>query len=140
MSNQQDSNEPGGDLAERVAEEAKHLKAEAEAVEAEAEKLEAKAEKLEEGAEKLEEEAEELEAKRSIEVVVNDKYTVTLKGKNQTGLGIKQAAIAQHVPIQLDFVLSLELGGGKTEIIGNEQHINVKKGDRFLAIPDDDNS
>ena len=73
-------------------------------------------------------------------MIVNDKYTVKLEGKDQTGLSIKQAAIDQKVPIKLDFVLSLELGGGKTEIIGDDQHIKVKKGDRFLAWADDDNS
>jgi predicted nuclease with TOPRIM domain len=125
---------------EPLEKEAKELKSEAEKLEHKAEKLEDEAEKLEDRAERLEEEAEELEAKRPIEVVVNDKYKVSLIGKKQTGLSIKQAAIEQHVPIQLDFVLSIELGGGKTEIIGNDQPIKVKKGDRFLAIPDDDNS
>jgi predicted nuclease with TOPRIM domain len=128
------------DPVERLEEQAKELKTEAEKLENEAEKLEERAETLEDKAERLEEEAEELEEKRPIEVVVNDKYKVTLLGRNQTGLSIKQAAIAQHVPIQLDFVLSIELGGGKTDIIGNDQPIKVKKGDRFLAIPDDDNS
>src|SRR5205085_2467787 len=95
----------------------------------EADRLEHEAEDLERKAEHLEEEAEELEAKRPIEVIVNDKYPVTLTGKKQTGLSIKQAAIKQHVPIQLDFVLSIELGGGKTEIVGDGQTVKVKKGD-----------
>lgn len=102
------------------------------------ERLEGEAQELK--AERLEEEAEELEAKHPIQVFVNDKYKVALLGKKQTGLSIKESAIAQHVPIQIDFVLSLELGGGKTEIVGDRQPIKVKKGDRFLAIPDDDNS
>ena len=113
--------------------EVEHLKEEAEA-------LEAKAEKLEAEAEKLEEEAEELEAKKPIEVIFNEKHPVLVQGRNQTGLSLKEAAIAQRVPIQLDFILSIELGGGKTELIGDAQHITVKKGDRFLAIPNDDNS
>jgi predicted nuclease with TOPRIM domain len=139
MSDQEDTKERG-DHEGQLGQEAKELKAEAKKLEEKAERLEQETEELEEKAEKLDEEAEELEAKRSIEVVVNDKYKVTLVGRNQTGLSIKQAAIAQHVPIQLDFVLSIELGGGKTDIIGNDQPIKVKKGDRFLAIPDDDNS
>jgi predicted nuclease with TOPRIM domain len=139
MTEQGNSGKPDNPL-ERLEEEARGLKSEAEKLEGKAEKLEEQAEKLEEKAERLEEEAEELEAKRPIEVVINDKYKITLIGEKQTGLSIKEAAIAQHVPIQLDFVLSIELGGGKTEIIGNDQHIKVKKGDRFLAIPDDDNS
>jgi hypothetical protein len=137
---EQENNGKSGDPVERLEEEAKELKTEAEKLEHKAEKLEEQAEKLENKAERLEEEAEDLEGKHPIEVLVNDKYKVTLLGKKQTGLSIKQAAIAQHVPIQLDFVLSIELGGGKTEIIGNDQPIKVKKGDRFLAIPDDDNS
>jgi predicted nuclease with TOPRIM domain len=139
MSEQGNNGKPGNPV-ERLEEEAKELKSEAEQLEGEAEKLEKQTEKLEDKAERLEEEAEDFEAKRPIEVLVNDKYKVSLLGNKQTGLSIKQAAIAQHVPIQLDFVLSIELGGGKTEIIGNDQPIKVKKGDRFLAIPDDDNS
>lgn len=133
-----DDAEPGkgkekGDRAEKLEAEAKELKEEAEALEVEAENLEAKAEKLEE-------EAEKLEAKKPIEVVFNDKYPVVLEGQNQTGLSLKEAAIEQKVPIQLDFVLSIELEGGKTELIGDTDPIKVKKGDRFLAIPNDDNS
>jgi hypothetical protein len=37
-------------------------------------------------------------------------------------------------------VLSIERGGGKTELIGDDQRIEVHKGERFLAIPNDDNS
>lgn len=51
-----------------------------------------------------------------------------------------RAAIAQGVQIQPDFVLSIERGGGKTELIGDDQSIRVHKGERFLAIPNDDNS
>jgi hypothetical protein len=76
---------------------------------------------------------------RKINVLVNEK-TVVLKDKDQTGLSIKQAAIAQGVGIQLDFVLSIERGGGKTELIGDNDHIKVHPHDRFLAIPNDDNS
>jgi hypothetical protein len=74
-----------------------------------------------------------------IEVVVNEK-AVLLDKADQTGLSIKRAAIAQGVAIQLDFVLSIERGHGKTELIGDNQHIKVHKHDRFLAIPNDDNS
>lgn len=139
MSEQENSGK-SDDPARRLAEAARELKAEAEKAEREAERLEHEAEEIEHKAERLEHEAEELEAKKLIEVVVNEKYKVELRGKQQTGASIKVAAIAQKVPIQPDFVLSIELGGGKTEIIGDTQHITVKKGDRFLAIPDDDNS
>jgi hypothetical protein len=74
-----------------------------------------------------------------VEVVVNEK-AVVLDNDDQTGLSIKQAAIAQGVAIQLDFVLSIERGQGKTELVGDNQHIKVHKHERFLAIPNDDNS
>ncbi|UVK48418.1 multiubiquitin domain-containing protein (plasmid) [Mesorhizobium sp. AR07] len=76
---------------------------------------------------------------RKIAILVNEK-PVTVDDKQQTGMSIKQAAIAQSVQIQLDFVLSVERGGGKTDLIGDDQPIRVHKGDRFLAIPNDDNS
>lgn len=75
----------------------------------------------------------------NIPVLVNER-PVTLDDKQQTGMSIKQAAIAQGVQIQTDFVLSIERGGGKTELIGDDQPVLVHKGERFLAIPNDDNS
>ena len=74
-----------------------------------------------------------------IEVTLNDK-PVVLEGSKQKGESIKKAAIDQGVNIKEDFVLSIELGGGKTELLGGDQHIEVKPGDRFLAIENDDNS
>lgn len=74
-----------------------------------------------------------------ITVLVNEK-PVTFEKEKQTGLSIKQAAIAQGVQIQTDFVLSIERGGGKTELIGDGDVVKVRDGDRFLAIPNDDNS
>jgi Multiubiquitin len=76
---------------------------------------------------------------KEVEILVNEK-PVVVEDKEQTGLSIKQAAIAQNVPIQLDFVLSIERGGGKTELVGDDQSIKVHKHERFLAIPNDDNS
>jgi hypothetical protein len=76
---------------------------------------------------------------RAIEVMVNEK-SVILKDKEQTGLSVKQAAVDQDVAIQLDFVLGIERGGGKTELIGDTDHIKVHPHERFLAIPNDDNS
>lgn len=74
-----------------------------------------------------------------IEVLVNEK-PVTFGNKKQTGLSIKQAAIAQGVGIQLDYVLSIERGSGKTELVGDDDRIEIHNGERFLAIPNDDNS
>ena len=73
------------------------------------------------------------------EVTVNDK-PVVLEGAKQTGASVKKAAIEQDVNIKEDFVLSIELGGGKTKLVGDEEEIVVHEGERFLAIENDDNS
>ena len=74
-----------------------------------------------------------------IDVTVNDK-PVVLEGGKQTGATVKKAAIEQDVNIKEDFVLSIELGGGKTKLVGDEEEIEVSDGERFLAIENDDNS
>ena len=74
-----------------------------------------------------------------VEVTVNDK-PVVLVGAKQTGASVKKAAIEQDVNIKEDFVLSIELGGGKTKLVGDDEHIEVHDGQRFLAIENDDNS
>ena len=73
------------------------------------------------------------------EVWVNDKQVV-LVGAEQTGAGVKKAAVEQNVSIKEDFVLSIELGGGKTTLVGDAEEIVVRTGARFVAIDDDDNS
>jgi hypothetical protein len=55
---------------------------------------------------------------------VNTK-SVKLRGHHHTGLEIKQAAIAQSVNIQADFVLSEELSKDRTRVIGDEERIEV---------------
>jgi len=74
-----------------------------------------------------------------IEVTVNEK-PVVLEGTKQTGVSVKKAAIEQNVDIKEDFVLSIELGGGKTKLVGDDEEIEVYDGERFLAIENDDNS
>ena len=74
-----------------------------------------------------------------IDVTVNDK-PVVLEGRKQTGVTVKKAAIEQDVNIKEDFVLSIELCGGKTKLVGDEEEIEVRDGERFLAIENDDNS
>ena len=74
-----------------------------------------------------------------VEVTLNDK-PVVFDGSKQTGESIKKAAIEQGVNIEQDFVLSIELGGGKTDLVGDDQFIEVHPNDRFLAIENDDNS
>ena len=65
---------------------------------------------------------------------------MVLDGSKQTGESIKKAAIDQGVNIKEDFVLSIELGGGKTKLVGDNEVIEVHFNDRFLAIENDDNS
>ena len=72
-------------------------------------------------------------------IALNDKRVV-LDGSTQTGESIKRAAIAQGLNIRADFVLSIELGGGKTKLIGDGELIEVRPIHRFLAIENDDNS
>lgn len=74
-----------------------------------------------------------------IDVLVNDK-PVVLEGVKQKGADIKKAAIEQDVNIKENFLLSIELGGGKTKLVADNEEIEVHEGDRFLVIEDDDNS
>lgn len=76
---------------------------------------------------------------RLTEILVNER-PVNVDGPRITGLAIKQAAIAQGVPIQLDFVLSEELPNGRSRVVGDNDTVTVNKNSRFLAIPNDDNS
>ena len=73
------------------------------------------------------------------DVTVNDK-PVVLEGEWQTGISVKKAAIEQGVKIKEDFVLSIERGGGKTDLVGDDEKIKIHKDERFLAIENDDNS
>ena len=65
---------------------------------------------------------------------------VTVEGPRLTGIQIKEAAIAQGVAIQLNFVLSEELGNHHTRIIGDSEIVTVHPHSSFLAIANDDNS
>jgi hypothetical protein len=73
-----------------------------------------------------------------VQIRVND--TPVTVARQVTGLQVKEAAIAAHVPIQLDFVLSLELGHGKTKIVTDNESITVHEGSEFVAVAPDDNS
>ncbi|MGH3766262.1 MAG: multiubiquitin domain-containing protein [Pseudonocardiaceae bacterium] len=76
---------------------------------------------------------------RTIEIAVNNR-PVRVEDKRLTGLEIKQAAIAQGVPIQLDFLLSEQLGHGQTRIVGDTDEIKVNIHSKFTAVAGDDNS
>ena len=76
---------------------------------------------------------------REVVIEVNGN-PVRIERGDHTGLEIKQAAIAQGVRIELDFVLTLVREGGSTRIIGDNDVVQVRKDTQFTAIADDDNS
>jgi hypothetical protein len=77
---------------------------------------------------------------KTVAVFVNNK-PVTLPKEEVTGAEIKQAAIAQGVTIQHDFILSVEKGeSGNTRTVGDADAVKVHPNMRFRAIADDDNS
>jgi Multiubiquitin len=76
---------------------------------------------------------------RAVTVHVNER-PVHLPKHLVTGLKIKQEAIAQGVPIQLDFILVEELEHGRTRVIGDSDDVQVTHHSRFLANDGDDNS
>ena len=77
---------------------------------------------------------------KQVTVEINGK-AVVLVDKNVTGLQVKQAAIAQKVEIQLDFILVLEAehGNDPRQIADGEQ-IKVDKHSRFTCNDGEDDS
>lgn len=73
------------------------------------------------------------------EILVNE-YEVLVNEHRMTGLQVKQAAIAQGVPIQLDFVLSEERPNGRPHIVGDNETVSLTKRSKFHAVSPDDNS
>lgn len=76
---------------------------------------------------------------QAVTIHVNER-PVTLHNRRVTGLAIKQAAIAQGVPIEEDFILVLELENGRTQVIGDSDVVTLTKHSRFLANDGDDDS
>lgn len=76
---------------------------------------------------------------KTIEIEVNG-HAVNMTGKTATGVQIKQAAIAQGVNIQANFVLQQELPNGSSAIIGDGDEVKLHEHLRFTAIAPDDNS
>ncbi len=74
-----------------------------------------------------------------VTVSVNDQ-PVQLQGDTATGAQIKNAAIAQGVHIQPNFVLQEELPNGTSRIIGDNDEVRLREHLRFTAIQPDDNS
>ncbi len=76
---------------------------------------------------------------REVTITVNNKPVVVV-GPRVTGLQIKQAAIAQGVAIQADFLLSEERPSGESQIIGDADLVTVNNQSTFTAVAGDDNS
>jgi hypothetical protein len=74
-----------------------------------------------------------------ITITVNFK-PVTMPGRHATGLEIKQVAISQGVNIKVDFVLFRDKGHGRRDPIRDEERIELHRGEKFEAVPGDDNS
>lgn len=77
---------------------------------------------------------------RTVAVTLNNK-PVVLASHRVTGLEVKQAAIAQGIEIQEDFLLTLEAHGGKpARTIDDKETITVNKHSVFTANDGDDDS
>jgi hypothetical protein len=81
----------------------------------------------------------EAEARKLVRIKVNE-HEVPVEGPKATGLEIKQAAIKAGVGIQLDFVLTEELPGGRTRPVGDQDLVTLREGACFVAVAPDDNS
>lgn len=57
-----------------------------------------------------------------------------------TGAEVKAAAIAQGLPIQAGFVLSVTKRNGKFEVVDDTEVIKIRKGLSFTCVDSDDNS
>lgn len=74
-----------------------------------------------------------------VEVFVNNRK-VLMPRIELTGKEIKEFAIAEGVPIKLDFVLFEDLSNGKQVTIADHQRVAIHAHQRFEAIDNDDNS
>ena len=75
----------------------------------------------------------------TVTVSVNEQ-PVKLHGETATGIEIKNAAIAQGVLIQSNFVLQEELPNGTSRVVGDNDKVHLREHLRFTAIAPDDNS
>jgi len=74
----------------------------------------------------------------TITVKVNNE-PVVLPDREVTGLEIKNAAIAQGLPIDTGFQLSVKKGD-RYQVVADHESIRVHPQEEFLAVPPDDNS
>ena len=75
----------------------------------------------------------------TVTVTFNTELQLELTKGDQTGLQIKQAAIAQHAPIELNFQLSV-LHGQRYDVVGDEDIVKVHAHMEFTCVAPDDNS
>ena len=75
----------------------------------------------------------------SVEFHVNEK-PVRMEGHRHTGLQIKEAAKAERVKIELDFLLYLLRHHHPNRLIPDAEEVHLTHESRFHAIADDDNS
>lgn len=89
---------------------------------------------------KFEEEiAEQADHPHPVIITVNG-HSVTIPTHRATGLEIKREAIAQGVPIHLDFALFEVQHGGRLKQIGDHETVALHHGEVFRAVAPDDNS
>jgi hypothetical protein len=72
-------------------------------------------------------------------VIQVNTQNVTMHEHKATGAEIKAAAIAQHVAIELGFVLSVK-HGNRYDIVGDDDVVTLHQGLDFIATHADDNS
>lgn len=78
--------------------------------------------------------------KAGVTVKVNNKLVEFIK-RHETGLGIKQTAIAQKVDIKEDFVLyKVKAGGELGPVINDAEKVKLHECEEFRAVTPDDNS
>ncbi|MFF5537295.1 multiubiquitin domain-containing protein [Streptomyces cinerochromogenes] len=75
----------------------------------------------------------------TVTVTVNGR-PVVLPDHEATGLEIKRAAIAQGLPIDEGFQLSVRQGNGRYQVVDDNEPVHVHTHQEFLAVPPDDNS
>jgi len=75
----------------------------------------------------------------TIEILVNGK-SVTVPDREVNGLEIKQAAIAQGLNIQLDFLVFRDLSNGQQVAVKDDEPVRVHHKERFDILCNDDHS
>lgn len=75
----------------------------------------------------------------TVVVTVNNR-SVTFQERHVTGAQIKETAIQQGVPIQIDFALFEEKGPKNLKQIGDAEKVSLHQDQRFKAVAPDDNS